>query len=224
MHEAMDLSKDRDKGWLYQPAVEHDAVLGKFRVKFIWMLTLDARMLGNLPCLEYGSNTIKHWNIGITRRLRTVPNLHGSVTDPRNMMLPDPENDPIFAWLSPVVNSVSAPTPRYLHLRPACCHFPCRSHRPLESGPCQPRSAVDAVTRAEPTWKNNTMKHSFLVLGVNLINQCNMPVILYIIYMVVSWNRGTPKSSILMRFSLINHPYWGSPINGTPHMYISICL
>ena len=34
------------------------------------------------------------------------------------------------------------PTPRYLHLRQAWCHFPCRSHRLLESQPCQPRSAV----------------------------------------------------------------------------------
>ena len=38
-------------------------------------------------------------------------------------------------------------------------------------------------------------------------------------YMEVSWNRGTPKSSILMGFSLRNHPFWGSPIYGTPHIY-----
>ena len=30
-------------------------------------------------------------------------------------------------------------------------------------------------------------------------------------------NRGTPKSSIFMEFSLINHPFWGSPIYGTTH-------
>ena len=30
----------------------------------------------------------------------------------------------------------------------------------------------------------------------------------------VSKNRGTPKSSILIRFSIINHPFWGSPIFG----------
>ena len=33
-------------------------------------------------------------------------------------------------------------------------------------------------------------------------------------YMGVSWNGGTPKSSVLMGFSLINHPFWGSPIYG----------
>ena len=31
-------------------------------------------------------------------------------------------------------------------------------------------------------------------------------------YMVVSWNRGTPKSSILMGFSLRNHPFGGTPM------------
>ena len=28
----------------------------------------------------------------------------------------------------------------------------------------------------------------------------------------VSKNRGTPKSSILIGFSIINHPFWDSPI------------
>ena len=30
--------------------------------------------------------------------------------------------------------------------------------------------------------------------------------------MGVSKNRGTPKSSILIGFSIINHPFWGTPI------------
>ena len=32
--------------------------------------------------------------------------------------------------------------------------------------------------------------------------------------MGVSKNRGTPKSSILIGFSIINHPFWGTPIFG----------
>ena len=32
----------------------------------------------------------------------------------------------------------------------------------------------------------------------------------------VSVNGGTPKSSILIGFSLINHPFWGFPIYGNP--------
>ena len=40
------------------------------------------------------------------------------------------------------------------------------------------------------------------------------------IYMGVSKNKGTPKSSILIRFSTINHPFWGTPIFGNTHIYI----
>ena len=36
--------------------------------------------------------------------------------------------------------------------------------------------------------------------------------------MRVSINGGTPKSSTLMGFSLINHPFWGTPIYGNPQM------
>ena len=37
------------------------------------------------------------------------------------------------------------------------------------------------------------------------------------IYMGVSKNSGTPKSSILIGFSIINHPFWGTPIFGNTH-------
>ena len=37
-------------------------------------------------------------------------------------------------------------------------------------------------------------------------------------YMDVSKNMGTPKSSILIGFSIINHPFWGTPIFGNTHM------
>ena len=36
--------------------------------------------------------------------------------------------------------------------------------------------------------------------------------------MDVSENRGTPKSSILKEFSIINHPFWGTPIFGNTHI------
>ena len=32
--------------------------------------------------------------------------------------------------------------------------------------------------------------------------------------MGVSKNRGTPKSSVLIRLSILNHPFWGTPIFG----------
>ena len=37
-------------------------------------------------------------------------------------------------------------------------------------------------------------------------------------YMVVSWNGGTPKSSILMACSIVNHLFRGAPIYGNPHI------
>ena len=36
--------------------------------------------------------------------------------------------------------------------------------------------------------------------------------------MGVSENGGTPKSSILIGFSIINHPFWGTPIFGNTHI------
>ena len=30
---------------------------------------------------------------------------------------------------------------------------------------------------------------------------------------------GTPKSSILIGFSIINHPFWDTPIFGNTHMF-----
>ena len=37
-------------------------------------------------------------------------------------------------------------------------------------------------------------------------------------YMDVSKNSGTPKSSISIGFSIINHPFWGTPIFGNTHI------
>ena len=36
--------------------------------------------------------------------------------------------------------------------------------------------------------------------------------------MGVSKNNGTPKSSILIGFSIIHHPLWGTPIFGNTHI------
>ena len=44
------------------------------------------------------------------------------------------------------------------------------------------------------------------------------------IYMGVSKNNGTPKSSILIGFSIINHPFWDTPIFGNTHIYIFTCI
>ena len=38
------------------------------------------------------------------------------------------------------------------------------------------------------------------------------------VHMDVSENSGTPKSPILIGFSIINHPFWGTTILGNPHI------
>ena len=35
----------------------------------------------------------------------------------------------------------------------------------------------------------------------------------------VSENNGTPRSSILIGFSIINHPFWGTPIFGNTNIF-----
>ena len=45
-------------------------------------------------------------------------------------------------------------------------------------------------------------------------------VICIYIYMDVSENNGTPKSSILIGFSIINHPFCGTPIFGNTHIFV----
>ena len=37
--------------------------------------------------------------------------------------------------------------------------------------------------------------------------------------MEVFENNGAPKSSILVRFSIINHPFWGTPVFGNTHVF-----
>ena len=40
----------------------------------------------------------------------------------------------------------------------------------------------------------------------------------------VSENSGTPKSSILIGFSIINHPFWGTSIFGNIHLDVPLYL
>ena len=47
-------------------------------------------------------------------------------------------------------------------------------------------------------------------------------------HLTLNWvfpkNKGTPKSSILIRFSIINHPFWGTFILGNTQLYNSKAL
>ena len=42
--------------------------------------------------------------------------------------------------------------------------------------------------------------------------------------MDVSKNSGTPKSSILIGFSIVNRPFWGIPIFGNTHIHMYIYI
>ena len=39
-------------------------------------------------------------------------------------------------------------------------------------------------------------------------------------YLAVSWNRATPKSSVFFGFSILNHPFGGTPIYGNPYFNV----
>jgi len=59
------------------------------------------------------------------------------------------------------------------------------------------------------------------VIVTNLVSWHISPVsgtVLQPTYMDVSENRGTPESSLLIGFSSISHPFWGTPIFGNTHI------
>ena len=64
------------------------------------------------------------------------------------------------------------------------------------------------------------MPWNFLGVGVtkNMFFQKHAP--LKDPYMDVSKNNGTPKLSILIGFSILNHPFWGTSIFGNTHLVV----
>ena len=61
------------------------------------------------------------------------------------------------------------------------------------------------ITQTQPFERWNSLEDGWISINV---------------YMGVSKNRGTPKSSILIGFSIINDPFWGTTIFGNTHIYI----
>ncbi len=55
----------------------------------------------------------------------------------------------------------------------------------------------------------------------SLVDELERDTLIYSRYsdMGVSKNGGTPKSSILIGFSIINHPFWGTTIFGNTHIH-----
>ena len=73
------------------------------------------------------------------------------------------------------------------------------------------RSLVDPSYDSERCWE------SVFVLCQSLLS---IPL-LALLQVEVSWNGGTPQSSILMGFSMINNLFLGTPIYGNPQVYKS---
>ena len=72
-------------------------------------------------------------------------------------------------------------------------------------------NCIPSIKKKAPTVRSNSPK----TYHVNVYTT---------IYMGVSKNRGTPKSSILIGFSIVNHPFWGTPIFGNTHIYIQYII
>ena len=65
--------------------------------------------------------------------------------------------------------------------------------------------------------------HMLVISALQAVNismfsrYCHCDDVIY--YMGISKNSGTHKSSILIGFSIINHPFWGTPIFGNIHIH-----
>ena len=68
-----------------------------------------------------------------------------------------------------------------------------------------------------PPGKSSTARYLCRVHITNKFHTWKLWVFIHL-HMGVSENRGTPKSSILIGFSIINHPFWGIPIFGNTHI------
>ena len=69
-------------------------------------------------------------------------------------------------------------------------------------------------------WHLRTYHVVIALIFLLMCNRCCFLLVYSIFHMGVSKNSGTPKSSILIGISLINHPFWGTHIFGNPHMVL----
>ena len=80
--------------------------------------------------------------------------------------------------------------------------------------------SISQVATDDPSVWGKRADHQPFVSG-NIRMHCIIVFTEYMIYMDVSENSGTPKSSILIGFSIINHPFWGTNIFGNIHIGVS---
>ncbi len=87
------------------------------------------------------------------------------------------------------------------------------------------------ILSGETDWRKQFLHNSIIFLQI-LRDAIDLHIYIYTyyiitiyiyliyIYMVGSKNNGTPKSSILIGFSIINHPFWDTPIFRNTHTII----
>ena len=98
-------------------------------------------------------------------------------------------------------------------------------HGPHGAGPAEPKSGPrhDLTVRGDLRFLGDLVWSRFECWNLGSNFECREYITCtYYLYMGVSKNSGTPKSSILIGFSIINHPFWGTPIFGNTHMYTLI--
>ena len=100
----------------------------------------------------------------------------------------------------------------------------CRFHVNLPG--CKWRVRETILTEACPTWLFDVKQNRFVIyISEQHQAPCTLSAKVFkriCINMGVSKNRGTPKSSILIGFSLLNHPFWGTPIFGNTHILFDL--
>ena len=80
---------------------------------------------------------------------------------------------------------------------------------------------LPASSRNQKTMEPNSIIHIFAItftIWFYLSIRHQWSTISLTICLGVSKNSGTPKSSILIGFSIINHPFWDTPILGNTHL------
>ena len=148
----------------------------------------------------------------------------GNQTPPKNMMVPV-DFQSFFCSVVCWVNLV-------LWRRPGCFKVTaCTAESPNHSCNWAQRSfplVANAESKSSPSkrsWERKRIVSRFMFYLQGFMWQIGNGngkwKYIYMTYdMGVSGNRGIPKSSILMGFSIINHPFWGISIFGNTHIYI----
>ena len=149
---------------------------------------------------------------------------------------PNPNMSPTNPNMSPTNPNMSPTKPKHVTNQTQTCHQPTQTcHQPTQT--CHQPNPNMLVGRQAFPFKNGPNFHGDMNFHGAMGCKVAMPFpwgpfygIPFLalhelafcrrggVHMGVSKNRGTPKSSILIGFSIINHPFWGTIIFGNTHI------